>query len=113
MKKVLATSISIGLLALPVIALAQNAPAPGGVTSPGWEDVSIEDTLNNIIDYLFGFLLIVAAIGIVIAAYLFITAQGDAEKIKTARNFVIYSVIAVVVAFLARALVYIIDSIVG
>jgi len=109
MKKVLVSLVLISLLSIPVLALAA---VPGPVTAPGWQDYDVVKTLDSVSNYLFGFLLVVAAIAIIIAAYFFVTAAGDPDKTKTARNFVLYAVIGVLVAFLAKGLVMLISVVV-
>ena len=49
--------------------------------------------------------MVLAAITIVVAGYFFLTAGGDPDKIAKARNYVLYALIGIVVAFMARALV--------
>jgi hypothetical protein len=83
-------------LPTPPPAIGARVPAP----SPG-----ILDTVNRIINYITFALLIVAVLIIVLAGYLFVTAQGDPEKVAKARNYVIYAMIGVVVALLAQGIV--------
>ena len=104
MKKVLVSLISVSILAGPAIALAQ-APS----TAP---TADIMATLDSITDWLFAILLVIAAIFIIVAAYNFVTAQGDPDKTKTARNLVMYALIGVLVAFAAKGLVLLVDRIV-
>lgn len=61
--------------------------------------------LDNVVDGLFVVLIVMAALAIVFAGYIFLTAAGDPEKVKKARDFVLYALVGVVVAFSARALV--------
>jgi phosphoglycerol transferase MdoB-like AlkP superfamily enzyme len=104
MKKVLTGITAVSLLALPVLALAQEQAAP---------EVDIFDALNTLTDYLFTLLLIVAVIFLIIAAFTFITASGDPEKVGKARNFVLYALIGVAVAVAAKGLVALVQTIMG
>ena len=61
--------------------------------------------LGKVTDGLFVVLTVMAALTIVFAGYIFLTAGGDPEKVKKAREFVLYALIGVAVAFSARALV--------
>jgi len=108
MKKALIGFVLTSLLAVPLIISAQLPP----VDPPFWEEFTVIGTLNSISNYLFGILLIVATIFIIIAAYNFVTASGDPDKTKTARNFVLYAVIGVLVGFLAKGLVMFVEEIV-
>jgi hypothetical protein len=65
----------------------------------------IIDTVNRITTYLVFALLLVAVFMIVLAGYTFVTAQGDPEKVGKARNYIIYAMIGVAVALLARAII--------
>ncbi len=105
-KKIVVSSVSAVLMALPALILAFN---PGPVPNP-------VATLNvgAIIDILFTILWPVAVaffiVMFVLAAFLFATSQGDPEKTKSARNAVIYGVVGVVVALLAWSIVFILRN---
>lgn len=74
---------------------------------------SQEDVLNvltNIADFLFTALLITAVIFILIAAFNFLTAQGDAEKVKSARNQILWAVVAIAIALISTGAFSIIES---
>lgn len=94
---------------VPAVVSAQ----PAYTDAPGWGDVKVMDVIDDVTDWLFAFLLLAAAIFIIIAAFMFVTASGDPDKTKTARNFVLYALIGVLVAFIAKGLVYLISAIVG
>ena len=115
MKKALASLVLIGLLAVPAMASAGivglfgiggNAPA----TAP---ETDVMVVLDSITDWLFAILLIVAAIAIIIAAYFFVTATGDPDRVKKARDFVLYALIGVLVALVAKGLVDLVGKIVS
>lgn len=118
MKKILLNVASIGLLAtlfLPLIVLAQwggvgDAEAP--VTAPTWGEVDVIDALGRISNWLFAILLIVAAIFLIVAGYFFVTARGDTDKVTTARQFVLWALIGVLVGFLAKGLVMLVNKMV-
>lgn len=113
MKKVLSGILALSTF-LPGLALAQvGGGQPIGIEPPGWGDVEVMVVLDNVTDWLFALLLITAAIFIILAAFYFVTASGDPDKTKTARNFVLYALIGVLVAFIAKGLVYLIDAIVA
>lgn len=107
MKRVLLGLILFSQLLFPALVL--GAEAPPEVVPP----VDVLVVLDRIVDWLFTILLIIAAIAIVVAAFYFITAAGDPERVAKARNFVLYALIGVVVAFVARGLVALVGRIVG
>jgi hypothetical protein len=55
--------------------------------------------------------MVVAVIYIIMAAFNFVTAAGDPEKVTKARNFVLYALIGVLVAFAAKGLINLISKI--
>jgi hypothetical protein len=115
MKKNLLKLALAGLLIAPALAAAQ---VPGvdmpGITPPSWSDPpNVMEVLDRIVDSLFAILLVVAAIAITVAAYYFVTASGEPDKVKKARDFVIYALVGVLLAFLAKGLIYLVANIVG
>ncbi|TSC75365.1 MAG: hypothetical protein G01um101430_460 [Parcubacteria group bacterium Gr01-1014_30] len=107
MKKILLGLTLFSLLAATVVFAQQPAPTFPPI------DIDVIEVLENIVDWLFTILLIVSAIAIIVAAFLFVTAAGDPEKTSKARNFVIYALIGVAVAIAARGLVALVRRIVA
>jgi len=99
MKKILA-SLTLGALLLPMAALAQ--PSEGEIP---WDSGAVVDTINVLVDWLFYILIFAAVIVILLAAFTFLTSAGDPDKVKKARDYILYALIALVIAFLARAIV--------
>jgi len=114
MKKVLVSLTLISLLAVPVIVSAgwlEDILGIGGQpeAAPRTDVMVILDSLTN---WMFAILLVIAAIFIIVAAFNFVTAAGDPEKTKTARMYVLYALIGVLVGFAARGLVMLVERIV-
>ena len=84
--------------------LAQASTAP---------DVNIFDALETLTNYLFTLALIVAVIFLIIFLFSMLTAQGDADKIARARNYIFYALIGVAVAVAAKGLVALVQTIMG
>tara|TARA_B100000315_G_scaffold255786_1_gene300055 strand:- start:27 stop:467 length:441 start_codon:yes stop_codon:yes gene_type:complete len=78
----------------------------------GAPTVEVMGALNRITNWAFTILIAVAAMFIIFAAFNFVTASGEAEKVKAAREYVLYALVGVVVALLARGLVQLIETIV-
>lgn len=120
MKKVLVSLILVSVLIVPVVVSAQSTNTiwnilgfGGGQTAP--EVVPATDVmliLGSLLNWMFAILLLIAAIFIIIAAFMFVTAAGDPDKTKTARMYVLYALIGVLVAFAARGLVELVRLIV-
>lgn len=130
MKKILASIATIGILAVPLVGLAQleftlpsctakhdltdykNCPYASGDDVP--EDKAqccLIDRILTVGDYIFVAILVVAIILILVAAWGFLTAAGNPDKVVSARNTLIYALIGVAVAFLARVLVRVVAAI--
>lgn len=74
---------------------------------------SAEDVLNviaKVARYMFTAFFIVAIIFIIIAAFNFLTAQGDVEKVKNARNQILWAAVAIAVALISTGAVKIVES---
>ncbi len=84
---------------------------PGTGTTPGKCNQTssgvktLEASIQDIVNLLFFLIGTIAVIVIIIGGIKFITADGDASKIKSARETILYSVIGLVVAILAYAIV--------
>ena len=100
-------SPSIIALALPILAFA-DSPAPptvpanipqSGITTVG----GVLNLLCVVFAWMFYFLIVLAVIFVIWAAFKYLTAAGDPEKVKGAGQTLLYAAIAIGVALLARA----------
>jgi hypothetical protein len=112
--------ISILSLALPVMAMAQNIPTPTPPVNPSAPPQghisSLQGVLNTVcivFDWAFYFLVALAVIFIIVAAFKYLTAAGEPEKVKSAGSTLLYAAVAVGVALLARAVPLILASFLG
>ncbi|MCK4520867.1 hypothetical protein KAT95_03350 [Candidatus Parcubacteria bacterium] len=96
MKKIISVLILASLLVLPLGILAYTEP-----TLPSTE---LDAALENITNFLFWLLMAVAIIFLIVAGITFVTAQGDPEKVKKARDYVLYALIGVVIGVMAKGL---------
>lgn len=98
----------------PVLVIIMFIAAAGFVFAALPQNASEMVTLMwSIVNWVFTFFIIVAAIYIIIAAFMYLTAQGDAEEISKAKRQLIYAIIAIVIASLSELIVYSIAGIVG
>jgi len=112
MKKFLFSS---GLLTLPMFAMAQ-AFDPNQIISPTVKVTRFEDFIaifNTLISWMFTILLILSVIFIILAAFKYLTAGGDDEKIKSAHSMIIYAVVGLVVAFLAQGIRFVVEQLIS
>lgn len=108
-RNLVCSGLSLLMLLLPVLVLGQA----GGKTELPTTEQAVYDTINKAITWLFYILLLGAAIMIIIAAYTFLTAAGDPDKTKSARNYIVYALVALVVGFLAKAIVVLVGNMLG
>ena len=115
MKKIITALVLIGLISMPVVGLAAKS-VTGDIEDPDehpGESLNLWTSLGKVVDYLFALLIIIATIFLVVAGILFVTAQGDPDKVKKARDFVLWALIGVIVGVLAYALVNFVQGMVG
>ena len=114
MKKAIFSLSSLSLLAMPAVGLAQafdeEVIAPEPIATSFGDFVGI---FNMLIGWLFTLLLIFSVIFIILAAFKYLTAGGDDEKIKSAHKMIIYAVVALVVAFLAQGIRFVVEELVS
>ncbi len=106
----LLTGMLFAPLALPVTAAAAvnvfKDTCTASSTSPVCADTgSGTAAIDRVIDLIFYTVGIVAVIVIIVGGIKFITADGDASKIKGARETIMYAVIGLVVALLSYGIV--------
>ncbi|MGD0577005.1 MAG: hypothetical protein ABSA74_02955 [Candidatus Staskawiczbacteria bacterium] len=101
--------ISLGILLLPVAALAQmNGTATGGYANASLTSLSdLVNAIEKAAGLVFG---CIAVICFVIAGVLFLTAGGQAEKISAARSAFLWGVAGVVVGIIAFSIIAIVGS---
>lgn len=68
---------------------------------------------NRVGGWLLGILLVLAGVFVVGAAYMFLTSGGDTEKVQKAKNQLLYAVVAVAVALLAKSVVKLVEVLIG
>jgi protein-S-isoprenylcysteine O-methyltransferase Ste14 len=109
MKKVLSGLILTGFLAillLPITVMAQ-LPEPG---IEGEEDFWL--IIGRIVGWFVMAVIVVAVVMIIWAGFSFMTASGDAEKAKKARNTLTYALIGVIIVLGVRVLLNLVASLV-
>lgn len=110
MKKITLSSIITGVLALPVMALAQmETNAPGG---PGISIGSLQQIIHaieNAAGLVFG---AIAVVMFIFAGVKFMTAGGEPEKIQEARAAFLWGIAGVVVGILAFSIIAVIGSVI-
>jgi len=90
-----------------------GAGAPVTKPTADWGTVCLINSINNVVDWIFLFLLVISVALIAIAGFLWMTSGGDAAKTKTAGQMIIAALIGIVIALLARVLPAVVLSILG
>lgn len=111
--------LGIGLMAavLPALAAAQTAPLNQGGIPPSLPDTSVNSYggligfLSTVGNWAFGILLALAVLFIIYAAYLYLFSQGG-DNTSKAKSVIIYAIVAIVVAIIAKGLVTIAQTLV-
>jgi len=62
---------------------------------------TLDSSVKGIIDFVIGFVAVLAVIAIIIGGVLMTTSQGDAAKVKKGRDAIIAGVIGLIVSLLA------------
>jgi len=106
-KKVLLSLVLLTLVTFPVFAFAQPGSVGGDTPGTIGSIDGIIDSLGEILWTVFG---AIALIMFVIAGIMFLTAQGDPEKVKSARNAFLWGVVGIVVAIIAYSIVTIVEN---
>ena len=105
MKHSLRYAATLGILssALPILTLAQgvnidnvNVPSTAG---------SVITAIEKLTNWIFSIFLVIAVLMIVIAAFNFLTANGNSEKLGSAKKQLVYAVVSVAIAVLAKSIV--------
>lgn len=103
-------SISVTLLALPLLASAQGF---GPVTPfQGTSTGSLIQAITSIVNALLALAAVIAAIFVIIGGVRYVTSQGDEDASVAAKDTVLYAVVGIIVIALSAVLVnFIIDAI--
>lgn len=96
MKKIILSLLLISFLAVPMIGLA-TAPALAELP-----DVPIWDAITRVTQILFLIVIAIVVIVILYGAFMILTAVGDETKFKTGKTIIIYAILALIIALLAR-----------
>jgi hypothetical protein len=103
----LAAVSSFAITAVPS-AYAQST-FPTIPVTPSW----ISGEMCAIANWMFYFLIILSVIMVVAAAYIYLTSNGDPEKVGTATKTLTYAAVGILVGVLAKAIPTLVASIVG
>lgn len=135
MKKILLGLVLMSLLIVPMLVLAQapvtctpresvdgmaglscpsaGTPCPYDHATYDCAMCCIVSTLLWVTNWIFMIIMIVVVMLILVGAFTLITASGSEEGVKKGRTYIVFAMIGVAVALLAKALPYIVGTILG
>jgi len=76
-----------------------------------WE--TFHDLINAVLNFLIYLSFPIGAIMFTIAGFYFVTAAGDPEKIKTAKQIILWTAIGLLVVFCAKGIVALVGQVIG
>lgn len=100
----------------PALVLAQAPPNLNPQTLPSTGISSFGQLLGKVcqlLNYVFAVLILIAIIFVFVAAFRYLTAGGDPEKVGGANRTLIYAAVAIAVGLLAKAIPLIVGSLLG
>jgi hypothetical protein len=134
MKKIFSTIILLTLLSVLVVPMVVSAQASEctlrhnitdidaactkGTTvsetqTKAWGMCCLLDAVYTVTDWIFVILIIVVGLLIIWGAFDIVTAAGSTEKVSAGRNKILYAVIGLVVALLAKAIPSVVKALLG
>ncbi len=106
-KKNILASVSVAVLTLPVAVMAQLEPVGQGGLGTATTLQGLVHLIEKAMGLIFG---AIAVIMFLTAGILFLTAQGQPEKIATARQAFIWGVAGVVVGLISFSIVQVVST---
>ena len=112
MKKLSILIPIVVILALPLVVGAQITQEQTFVS--GVSNISqVLGIINNISVWFMSIVVGVSVFFFVMAGFLYVTSGGAEEKLKSAKNYLIYGIVGVIVALLAGAILVVVQNLVS
>ena len=102
--------IAAALILSPFAVFAQVTSPPGAVVTSIGDIMRIVETAVN---WAFSLLLILAVLFIFYSAWIYMTAGGELEAVTRAKKNLLYAVIGIVIALLARSIIALVRNFLG
>jgi len=107
MRKLSTRVAAAAVTLMPAVTLAQET-LPSPISSPG----DFVTLLGTVASWMFTIFLALAVLFLIYAAFLYLTAAGNESRVGNAKNVLIYSVVAIVIALLAGGIVPLIRGVI-
>ena len=113
MNRKLTILILAGLLLVPTLTLLAAVAETPPVVAPVQSLQNLVDIMDKVSKWIFAIIFSLAIIFILVSAFQFLTAAGNPEKITSARQILIYALIAVGIAVVAWGLPILVKALIG
>jgi len=95
---------------------AATCPTSGDTTGDcktvEWGTVCLLNSIARIFNWIWAIMIAIVGIMIIIGAFSIITAGGSPDKVTVGRNYILYALIGMVVAFFAKAIPAIVSALI-
>lgn len=69
-----------------------------------WGTACILNTIYNVVNWIFLVLVVLSVVVAIIGAFMIVTSAGDPTRVTSGRNYIIYAIVGLLLAFVARAI---------
>lgn len=76
-------------------------------------DDTLDEVINNLIDFVFTIALVICPIVIIIGGFMFVTASGDPKKLETGKKIIFWALVGLAIAIMAKGIVILIRALLG
>ena len=90
---------TIAAATLPLLAFGQVGGINPVIPKQGTD---LKGLIDSIANWATGLLIALSVLFVIYAAFLYLTAAGNEDQVKSAKNIIIYAVIAIVIALLSQ-----------
>lgn len=105
-KKIVISSAVSVLLALPAVIWAFTAPVTPSTTT-------LSDVIDGLLNILWTVAVVVVIVVFILTGILFLTARGEPDKIKQARDAVVWGTVGTAVILISASILLIVRGLVG
>ena len=118
-KRIFALAMAVAIcgsaVALPALADPTDFPDPGEELKteelPDFTKEQAKKLLPNILGWVFGAFMVITALMLIVAGYMFVTGGGNPEAIGKAKNMLVYALVGLAIALAARGLMALVNAI--
>lgn len=112
MKKIFYSIVASMIVMVPHTVFAQIVPPPG-TGLPDYGATGFLTVIANVTRFVTGIIAVLAILMIVVSGIMYITSAGDSGRVETAKGWLVYSIVGLIVAILAFVIVTAVGIAVG